>query len=171
MPIQEHIKRLPFIHQIIFIIIINIFFSYTIVFQNYYLLLIIISLYLLLLILKTNIIPINIILFIIPFTDWAVESNLVPPQIMWIPEILTALLLLKTLIIRAADKKKFNLFGIKVVILFFLIMISSFIYNGSNILSVLIFIRALFKYYLLFLIILNIDLDEKSMKTIIKILA
>ena len=152
-----------------FAIVISILFptmilGYTIVKQNYNIIFLLMSFCFITIVLKSNIIPISLMLLIIPFTEWAVEYHYLPPQIMWIPELISLLLFIKALISRFVRKQRMKLFGIWIVLSFLLIVFISFISNGSGLVPAFLFLRVLFRYYLIFLAIINLDLDEKSMK-------
>ena len=171
--INRHI--LPFLF-ITFILLSAIRLGPAIVHQNYNIMLAIGAVFLGLIVLKSNVIPIVIILLTISFTNWATDTSsdsigLFPPQIIWAAELLGGLLFVKAVVNRAVTRQKINLFGIWVVIPFLGVTFVSLIYNGTNIISALLFLRLLFRYYLLFLAIINLDLDEKSMKLINNILA
>ena len=165
-----NINRISRSGVISFILLGSIILSYAIVYQNYNIILLLASVFLVSIMLRSNVIPISIILLTIPFSDWAVEYNLLPPQIMWFPELLSLLLFVKAVVNRVILKQRINLFGIRVVLGFLGVIFVSLIYNGSSIVSALLFLRLLFRYYLLFLAILNLDLDERSMRLLNNIL-
>jgi len=146
------------------IVIIAIIFGTAIVKQNYYLFFIILALFTFFVLIKSDIIPISIILIIIPMTGWAVGQGIIPMQVMWLPELLSLLLFVKALINRILKSSRIRLFGIKIVIAFLTVSIVSLLINGLNIISWLLFLRLLFRYYLLFLAIINLDLDKDNMK-------
>ena len=158
-----------------FVILISILFptmilGYAIVKQNYNIIFLLMAFCFIAIVVRSNIIPLSIVVLIIPFTEWAVEYRYLPPQIMWIPELISLLLFIKVLISRFVRKQRIKLFGIWIVLGFLLISFISLIYNGSNLVSVFLFLRVLFRYYLLFLAVINLDLDEKSMKLVNKVL-
>jgi len=128
--------------------------------------------FLMLIVLESNVIPIIIILLMIPFTDWAIELGMLPPQIMWAPELLSALIFVKALVNRITVGERINLFGIWIVVPFLGITFLSLLYNynETSIISALLFLRLLFRYYLLFLAIINLDNDEKEMKIVNNVL-
>lgn len=149
-----------------FTLFISIFFSYSLVTENYYFLFFLIAIPLSFILMKSKTLPIIIILSIIPFVDWAVEQGFLPFQIMWFPELLSGLLFLKVLVHSLARKQKFRTAGFKFVFVFLLISFYSLIYNSQSLIPALLMLRLLFRYYILFLAILNLDLDEKAMKLI-----
>jgi len=156
--------------SISFILLTNFLLGYAITYKNYNIIFFLVSIFLVTIILKSNIITVSIILFIIPFTAWAVEYALIPPQVMWLPELLSGLIFMKALISKAFRKQRFNLFGIHIIVGFLIITFISLIYNSSSFISELLFLRLILRYYLLFLAIINLDFEEKSMKTIINVL-
>ena len=167
--INKHI--LPFL-LITFILLSAISLGSAIVYQKYNIMLAIGAVFLVVIALKSDVIPIAIILLTISLADWATEGSssdsisLLPPQIMWMAELLCGLLFVKAVVNRAVTKQKINLFGIWVVIPFLGVAFASLVYNGTNIISALLFLRLLFRYYLLFLAVINLNLNEKSMKLI-----
>jgi len=144
--------------------------AYAIVYKNYYVMFLIGSLFLGLILVKSNVLPIAFILIVVSFTEWGVEYGYLPPQIMWAPELMSGLLFIKALVYRNISRQKINLFGMKVIVGFLVIVFVSILFNGSNLISALLFLRLLFRYYLLLLAILNLDFEEKQMKLINNIL-
>ena len=144
--------------------------SLSLVNQNYYLLFGIFATVLAVLLLKANLLPVAVILLIIPFADWAVEYKYLPFQVMWVPELLAGLLFIKSLARKALEKQAYASPGLPFVLVFFLLSFLSLFINGSPIIPALLMLRLLFRYYLLFLAIINLGFDEKSQKLIINIL-
>jgi hypothetical protein len=147
-------------------LLISIFLSYSLVSKNYYFLFFVIGLAMSLFLMKSKTLPVVIILSVIPFTDWAIEQGFLPFLIMWFPELLSGLLFLKVLVQSVARKQNFRTAGFRFVLLFLFIAFYSLIYNSSGLIPALLMLRLLFRYYILFLAILNLDLDEKAMKLI-----
>lgn len=139
-------------------------------YQNHNLVFLLAAVFLGLIVSQSDIAPIAVILLIIPFAEWAVERNLLPPQVMWAPELLSGLIFVKGVISRVAARQKVNLFGMRLVMGFLAVTAISLIYNNENVLSALLFLRLLFRYYLLFLGIVNLDLTEKSMRLLNNVL-
>ena len=152
------------------IILLNILLGFAIVKQNFYLIFIIIGSIFILIIVRSSIISIAAIFLIVSFAGWAVEQGYLPIQIMWLPELLSLMIFIKAIVLCVINRTKFKLFGIKLVLSFLVISIISLIYNGVIFISGLLFLRILFRYYLLFLAIINLDLDEKSTKILNNIL-
>ena len=147
-------------------LLISILFSYSLVSENYYFIFFLTGLALSLFLMRSKTLPVLIILSVIPFADWAVEQGFLPFQIMWFPELLSGLLFLKVLVQKLARKQRFRIAGFKFVFLFLLITFYSLIYNSSGLMPALLMLRLLFRYYIFFLAILNLDLDEKALKLI-----
>lgn len=164
--ISANSRRFPFLFFLSLILIIAIFLSNALTHQNRTIIFILLSIIFVSLILRSNVISISLILFIIPFTDWAVEKEFIPMQIMWLPELLSLLIFIRVIIKSLVHKQRIRLFGIRVALFFLLVTFISLLYNGSNIIAALLFLRHLFRYYLLFLAIINLDLEQKSMKLI-----
>src|SRR4030042_2704802 len=146
-------------------LLMSIFLIYSLVSKNYYFLFLLIGLALSFFLMKSKTLPIVIILAVIPFTDWAIEQGFLPFQIMWFPELLCGLLFLKVLVQSVARKEQFKTAGFKFVLLFLCVAFFSLIYNGSSLIPGLLMLRLLFRYYIFFLAILNLDLDEKALKS------
>ncbi len=140
-----------------------------ITYQRYDILLLVISPFLLFIVLRSNVIPIIMIISLPPFTAWMVEYKILPSQLMWSIELLVAFLLLKCILHKIIKKEKVNLFGTKIVFAFVLIVFISYILNiaDTSIISTLLFFRFLFRFYLLFIAVINMDLNERSMKLIL----
>jgi len=153
-----------------FLILTSVLLGFAIVNQNYYLFLMIIGAAFFLVIIRSNIIPIAAILLIISFAGWASDQGYIPMQVLWLPELLSLLVFVKALVLCALEKRKVKLFGIWLVLPFLVITIVSFLSNSSGIIAGILFLRLLFRYYLLFLAIINLQLDEKSIKLLNNIL-
>lgn len=152
------------------LLVLSLFISLSIVYKNSYLFFLTAAIFLGALVLKLRVFPVVLILLIIAFTDWAVESAYLPFQVMWLPEWMSALLFLKSLGEKMIVKKKFVAPGLQSVLVFLLLALFSLLSNSSGVIPALLLLRLLFRYYLLFLAIVNLELDEESMKRIIKVL-
>ncbi|UCG57956.1 MAG: hypothetical protein JSU70_00340 [Phycisphaerales bacterium] len=163
-------KRISCLATIAFILLTALGIGQVAVYQNYYLVFLLVSVFLGLIVAQSDLIPIVAIVVIIPFADWAVESGLLAPQVMWAPELLSGLIFVKAVTKRVAARKKVNLFGMRLVMVFLAVTVASLIYNDIGVISALLFLRLLFRYYLLFLGIINLDLSERSMRLVNSIL-
>ncbi len=152
------------------LLILGIFISLSIVYKNSYLFFLTAALVLGVLVIKLRIFPVVFILLVIAFTDWAVESTYLPFQVMWLPELLSALLFLKSLGEKIILKKKFIVPGLRPVLIFLLLALFSLLVNSSGVIPALLLLRLLFRYYLLFLAIVNLEFNEKSQKLVINVL-
>ncbi len=152
------------------LLVLSVFVSLSIVYKNYYLLFVAAAIVLAGFLLKLRIFPVVLILLIIAFTDWAVESAYLPFQVMWLPELMTALLFIKSIGEKVVAKKKIVAPGLQPVLVFFLIALFSLLMNSSGFIPALLLLRLLFRYYLLFLAVINLELDETGLKTIINVL-
>lgn len=148
----------------------TVLFAYAIVLKLYSMLLFLASIFLAIMLLRTNFLPIFLLLILVTFAEWSVELGFLPPQVMWAPEILSLLLFFKAGAVRFVQKKKFRVPGAKIIMLFLFLAIISTLYNRIHIVSVFLFLRLLFRYYLLFLAVLNLDLDEKFFRTLNRII-
>lgn len=152
------------------VVLLSISLSYFLVGQNYYLLFGIIAIILGIALIKSKMLPLIMILLIIPFVDWAVEYKILPFQIMWLPELLSGLLLVKAVIYKASERLTLNLFGSSLAMVFLLSAIFSLFLNDSGLVPGLLMLRLLFRYYLLFLAVINLGLNEPPMKLTINII-
>lgn len=119
---------------------------------------------------KARMLPIILVLLIIPFAEWAVEYRYLPHQVMWLPEMLGVLMFAKALALTAIQRRRFKATGAMLALLFLALTFLSILVNRSGVIPALLMLRLLFRYYLLFLAIINLDYDEKSAKLINKIL-
>ena len=140
--------------------------GYATTYKNYSIIFFTGAIFLIFITLNYYIAPFILIFFIIAFSEWAVEYQLLPPQIMWIPELLCLLLFAKAIIIKVSNKEKINLFGIWIILGFITVSSVSLLYNKIGVISALLFFRLILRYYLLFLAVINLDFDDKSMKLI-----
>jgi hypothetical protein len=151
-------------------LLISAFLSFSLVSENYYLLFFLAGFSLSFFLMKSKTLPIIIILLVIPFADWAVEQRYVPFLIMWFPEFLSGIIFLKALVGRLAEGKKIKTVGLRFVIVFFILVLGSQIFNDTGLVSALLMLRLLFRYYLLLLATINLDLSDKEMKRIFSVL-
>lgn len=158
--------RAQFAGIICLILLICIFLSYSLVGQNYYVLFGIVALVIGTFLIKSRILPLIIILLIIPFADWAVEYGMLPFQVMWLPELLSGLLFVRALLHKAIERQKLITFGMRFVMGFLILTFLSLLLNNSGFVPALLMLRLLFRYYLLFLAIINLGLAERSMRLI-----
>jgi len=168
--IQKNRQALP-VWILAAVLVLSIYISLSIVSKNYYLLFGAAAIVLGGLLFKLRVFSVVLILLIVAFADWAVESAYLPFQVMWLPELMSALLFLKAFGEKVIAKKKFVAPGWLPVLVFFLVAFASLLVNSSGIIPALLLLRLLFRYYLLFLAIINLELDEGSLKTIIRVLA
>ncbi len=109
-----------------------------------------------------------ILLFLIVFTgDQFSGLGLVPqifPDLLLTPLIIT--LLLKALLLRIIKKEKIEAFGALPIFCFFLVCVLSSLYNETGMLSTIVFLRSVFQFYLFFVALQNLDLNEQTIKRI-----
>jgi hypothetical protein len=144
--------------------------SLSIVHKNHYLLFGAAAVVLGGLLFKLRVFPVVLVLLVIAFADWAVESAYLPFQIMWLPELMSALLFLKSFGEKIIARKKYIAPGLLPALFFLLLAFFSLLLNSSGIIPALLMLRLLFRYYLLFLAVINLELEEKRMKLVISVL-
>lgn len=152
------------------LLLLSFFASVSIVSKNYYLLFAVAAAILGGLLLKLRVVPVILILFIIAFTDWAVEYAYLPFQVMWLPELLSGLLFIKSFGEKMIARKKYIAPGLLPALLFLLTALFSLLLNTSEVIPALLLLRLLFRYYLLFLAVINLELEEQRMKLVIRVL-
>ena len=115
---------------------------------------------------KMRLSPIAFILLTIAFGDWACELGYLPPQVMWAPELVSGLLLLKVIRKRSCQRRPIQHDGASIWLLFVAVVTISSLVNDSDLISALLFLRLLVRYYFLFLAMINMDLEERELKWI-----
>ena len=138
--------------------------------ENYYIMLGVATLVVAALIYRSNTTPIIIMLFIVFFGNWVQTVGLLPPQFSWLSEVLIALLFVKAISAKILRKEKIHLKYLGIVCLFLFITGISFRLTGVSMIHMLLFLRLLFRHYILFIAVINLDFTEKEMNRIIKLL-
>jgi hypothetical protein len=151
-------------------LMISVLLSFSLVRENYYLLFFLAGSSLSIFLMRSKTLPIIIILLVVPFADWAVEKRYVPFLIMWFPEFLSGIIFIKALVDRLAEGKKIKTVGLRFVIVFLILVLSSQIFNDTSLVSGLLMLRLLFRYYLLLLATINLDLSDKEMRSIFSVM-
>jgi len=144
--------------------------SRAIVNQNYYALLLFTIAIIGFLILKSNILSISIILFLVFAGNWLVSLGYLPAQFNWLVEIIIGLLFIKAISQKIINNQKIKLKYLGIFSLFLSVCLISYLLNNMTLILSFLFLRLLGRYYLLYLAVINLDLDEKSMTTLNKIL-
>lgn len=152
------------------ILLIPLIFGYAIANQNFYIMFVPAIVFLAFLVLRSNIISIFIILFFVFFGNSLETLGLLPPQANWLVEVVVILLLIKAISSKIFRKDKIQLNYIWVFLLFLCVSLISFLLNYVSIIHAFLFIRLVFRYYLLFLAVINLDFEEKSVTLINKII-
>lgn len=115
-------------------------------------------------VMKSNLWTLILITVIVFFGNWLIDLTLLPPQIMWGREILILLLLVKAIARKMLTKTKVVFTGGWIFLAFFLVNLVSFYINRSGSINMLLFIRLVFDSYLLFLAVINLEIEEKELK-------
>lgn len=109
------------------------------------------------------------IIFVVFFGNTLSDYNIVPSAINSLAEITIILLFFKSLF--AVDNlKNYKWYGLVPFLSFILIFLISMVLNASNPVDSILFARLYFRYYLLFIAVLNLSLDESAVKKINKFL-
>jgi len=123
-----------------------------------------------LLILRSNMVAFVILLIIAFSGNTFEELKLVPPQFTWLNEFVILLLFAKAIVLKTLKREKIHLKFLGIVLFFVFIMWTSYQFHATSILHTVLFFRLLIRFYLLFLAIINLELDEKFIQTIKKAL-
>ncbi len=101
---------------------------------------------------------------IVFFGDWLIAINVVPPQFMWIQELLAVTIFIKSISTRYINKNRIEFIGEKIIVVFLAVCLLSAYINKTELISIVLFLRLILRYYLLFLGIINLDWEEKRIK-------
>jgi len=154
-------------HSFLFFILLLILltFSYAIVHQNFIMFVPAVIL-LGFLVIRSNFISIFIILFFVFFGNSLANMGLLPLQANWLVEVIIILLFIKAVSFKIFRKEKIQLNYLWIVFLFLSVTAISYMFNNTYFVHTLLFLRLLFRYYLLFLSVINLDFEEKSIALI-----
>lgn len=144
--------------------------SRAIVNKNYYVMLVVAIAFVGFLVLKSNIISISVILFLAFFGNWFQALGILPGQFIWLVEVIIVALFLKAVFLKILAGEKIQLKYICTVLLFLSIVLISLVLNSTSFIYVSLFLRLLIRYYLLYLALINLELSEKSIKLLTKLL-
>jgi hypothetical protein len=119
-----------------------------------------------LLVWRSNLITLLIIIFTVFFGDWLIDLDILPHQFMWILEFFISLLFVKALLNRMIRREKIVFVGGWVFFGLLCVCMFSFYLNGSGILNLVLFLRLAVSSYLLFIAVINLEINEKEKKLI-----
>jgi hypothetical protein len=120
--------------------------------------------------LRYNLFAFVAILAIAFFGNTLVELKILPPQFTWMSEFVILLLFAKAIILKTLRKERIHLKFVGIMLFFTFIMWTSYQFHATTFLHTVLFYRLVIRFYLLFLAIINLDLDEKFVETVTKIL-
>jgi len=163
-------RKGKFVLAFVLSLIAGVLLSYSLINRAYFLLFAVLSVLFTLAVIKLRMLPLVLILLIIPFVDWAVGYSFLPVQIMWLPELMSVLFFAQALTYKMAEKQRFRTVGLRYALLLLAVTLLSLLFNKSGIVPALLFLRLLFRYYLLFLAILNLNFSEKLLRRINNVL-
>lgn len=158
-------QNIPFF-GILLLILTGFLLSVAIVTHNYIIFMAASGVLLGILVYRSNILPICFLLVIVFFGNWLETVGIFPPQINWANEAIIALLLLKAIFQKLTRREHFRVKFIWVIFVFLGLSFISYQFNRSGLIHALLYFRLLLRYYILFLAIINLDFNEKSMKWI-----
>lgn len=122
------------------------------------------------LVLRSNFLTLLGIIVIVFFGDWLISLQLLPGQFMWLHEILVVFLFLKAALNSLLKKIRFSVVGGWVILTFLVVCLASFYMNHSGLVNLALFIRLTLVSYLLFLAVINLDIQEKEMKALLRVI-
>jgi len=149
-----------------FIALLSCLFAYAIVFKNYYVMVIPVTIIIGTFILRSNVISISIILFIVFFGQSLEHYGFLPEQVNWLNELILLMLFLKAIFSKLIKREKVHLKYIWVIVSFLFLSFISLLINPISPLSAFLFFRLILRYYFLFIAIINLDLDETAVRLI-----
>jgi len=113
---------------------------------------------------KSNLATIIIISLVVFFGDWLIGLKVLPPQFMWGHELLVLLIFIKAIGNRLLRKTKVIFVGGWIILAFLVVSLLSLYINKSGFVNLLLFLRLVLNSYLLFLAVINLDLEESKIK-------
>ncbi|UCE40729.1 MAG: hypothetical protein JSV17_14970 [Candidatus Aminicenantes bacterium] len=144
--------------------------AFSIVYVNVYLILIVVGAFAVFLVLRSNMFSF-LVIFVVAFFGASLEDyGFLLPQINWLNEFIFLLLFLKAITLKLWRREKICLKFKGVFFALILVGVISCLLNESSIMHALLFFRLLLRFYILFLAIINLDLDEKFMLAVNKVL-
>ena len=123
-----------------------------------------------LLVWRSNFITLLIIIFTVFFGDWLIDLHILPHQFMWLLEFFISMLFLKALLNRMIKRRRIDFVGGWIILGFLTVCVISFYLNGSGILNLLLFLRLALTSYLLFIAVINLEINDKEKKILMYIL-
>lgn len=104
------------------------------------------------------------------FGDWLAGLGIIPGQAMWALELLVVLLFIKALLKAVFDGRRLEFpFGWIMSAFLLTAFLSMYLNNGSP-LNLLLFMRLVFMYYLMYVAVWNLGLSEKSIHRFLRLL-
>ena len=151
---------------LVLILVITGILGYAIVKQNYMLMLLLVSLASVFLILRSNVLACSILLGILFFGNWVERVGLLPPQVNWGTEIIIVLLFAKAILYKLFRKEKVQVNYIMVVLFYLGVTAVSYLMSSVSTIHLILFLRLMLRFYLLFIAIINLDFNQRSIKLI-----
>lgn len=107
-------------------------------------------------------------LLALPLVVWMPYYDILPDYTLWAFELIPILMIL-AIVFFSNRKKAFNTYGLRIIIIFLVTAFISMLYNGVNIIPCLLSLRKFIPYYLLFLTLININMDDNRLRKLVKI--
>ncbi|MDY7037277.1 MAG: hypothetical protein SV375_14065 [Thermodesulfobacteriota bacterium] len=117
---------------------------------------------LLLISLRSTYFTICLLLGIVTFGNFLVEYQILPEKTNWLTEPAIFLLFLKSMLEKKVPPKQYRLFFPYTIFFFCIFTAGSIIVNNSSILGTLLCLRLMFRYVLLFIALINLDLSNRD---------
>ena len=170
-PAAVSAKAKPLVAYAFLLVLIPYFLAKSIFNSNYTIILIIVAGFLMFLVLKSNVFTLSLMLFLMFFGNWLEDLKFVPAQFNWLTEILVFFLFMKAISAKVLAKEKIDFKYGSSILLCLLIVVISFLFHALPLVIVALFLRLLFRYYLLFLAMANLPLEERQVKYVLNLLA
>lgn len=108
---------------------------------------------------------------VVTFGNFVSDYGLMPDQVNWLTEISILLLFLKSVLLRKSRTiGQYRIFFPYILFLFSLFTVASMIINRSNPISAALCLRLMFRYVVLFIALINLDLKEVDARRVNKLL-
>ena len=95
--------------------------------------------------------------------------NLLPPQAAWLTEILILAMFAKVVVLSLAKGRRLRTFGARYVFAFTCFSLVSTLYNDTGAIQLILYLRAILRFYVLLLVLINEDFDDAFMQRVIRL--
>ena len=108
---------------------------------------------------------------VVTFGNFVSDYGLIPDQVNWLTEISILILFLKSVLLKKSGTiKQYSIFFPYILFLFSLFVVGSIIVNLSNPVSAVLCLRLMFRYVVMFIALINLDLHEPDVRKVNKLI-